>query len=77
MKEQIISATTFEGALREALALGFTTAETAIGTHQAIKDMLSEMEEDESEPEEYTRFGCYIVRITDAWKENAEIIALS
>ena len=77
MKEQTIQAETFEGALREALDLGFTTAETEIGTHRLIEDMLSEMETGTTDPAEYALFGCYIVRVTDAWDINAEVVALN
>ena len=46
-----------------------------LGIHQEIKDFLDETER--GGPKEYIIFGNLIIRITDAWKEDAEYYELS
>lgn len=62
-------------ALTEASRLGFSLAETAIGTHRRIDEWLEELSES-SDDEGYALFGSVIVRPQDAWQRDAEVIHL-
>ena len=66
---------TLKSACKEALLRGYRTIETN-GTY--IRDDLTEFSDDleEGGAEEYTIFGCFIIRMTDAWKEDPELYNL-
>jgi len=63
-------------ALTEASRLGFSLAETAIGTHRPIDVWLEELSESGDDGDGYTLFGSVIVRPQDAWRRDAEVIHL-
>ena len=71
-----IETTSLKAALAEASSLGFTTAETAIGTHRPIDEWLEELDESGDCTDGYALFRNIIVRITDAWQRDAEVIHL-
>ena len=71
-----IQTKSLKDALTEATRLGFSLAETAIGTHRPIDEWLEELSESDDDGDCYALFGSVIVRTQDAWKRDAEVIHL-
>ena len=66
---------TLKSACKEALRRGFKTIwiqEVCI--HYDLAEFTDEIEEGGAE--EYAVFGAFIIRVTDAWKEEAELFEL-
>ena len=66
---------TLKSACQEALRRGFKTIlipEVCI--HYDLAEFTDEIEEGGTE--EYAVFGAFIIRVTDAWKEEAELFEL-
>ena len=65
-------------ALMEAQELGYTLirpSETGITVE--LTQFAEELLETHVDYKDYVRFGCFIIRLADAWKEDAEIYELS
>ena len=73
--QALIQTKFLKDALTEATRLGFSLAETAIGTHRPIDEWLEELSES-GDDEGYALFGSVIIRIQDAWQRDANIIHL-
>ena len=76
MKKLTVDAMTLEEALEEAKTRGFQLTSSGIGTHLSIDDLLEELDDASESPCEYTLFYNTIVRISDAWSRDAEVIHL-
>ena len=66
---------TLKSACQEALRRGFKTIWIQ---EPCIHDNLAEFTDDleEGGAEEYAIFGCFIIRVTDTWKEDPELYDL-
>jgi len=57
---------------------GFTDIRVPrIGVTKSLSDFAAELLENAVDYQEYARYGDLIVRLSDAWKEDAEIYVLS
>lgn len=76
--QALIQTKSLKDALTEAIRLGFSLAETAIGTHRPIDEWLEALSEsgDDGDDEGYALFGSVIVRLQDAWRRDAEVVHL-
>jgi hypothetical protein len=69
-----IQTKSLKDALTKATHLGFSQAETAIGTHRPIDEWLKELSESGGGCGGYALFGSVIVRIRDVWQRDAEVV---
>ena len=68
---------TLKEAFEEAKRRGFEYyIEPQTGITTDLEQTLDELGTDEAEEPEYTIFGNFIIRMTDAWKPDAEIYEL-
>lgn len=65
-------------ALMEAERHGYTLIRSlALDITQDLDQFAEELLSSHVDYKDYVRFGCFIIRLADAWKEDAEIYELS
>ena len=70
--------TTLRAACQWALDNGFRFIANDQGLDATLLALRDELEQEPAEdPADYVVFGSFIVRVSDAWKVNAEVYALS
>ena len=69
---------TLRAACDEALRRGFKFITIPLaGITQDLSQFVEELDEDGADTADYSIFGSFIIRLSDAWKDDAEILELT
>ena len=75
---QFLKPVSLMSALIEAEELGYTCIRSSeLGVAQDLIQFAEELLSSHIDYQDYVRFGSFIIRLRDAWKEDAEIYELS